>query len=181
MNAWIIGLCLIVAGGTLIYLESYKNNDFIDAIGYLFMLGGWICLFIKTIKGTIVDAPKISFKADRTGFFKQGISSFFAYILLAGVIFGTMFWSYKMGIKRKNAILRDQPTNTTVAVVDHLEVRHGRSSTTFYAIFQYTVKGKMFSHPWHEQNEGDFLVGEKFQIKYSVDYPDMFMLLKKLP
>jgi hypothetical protein len=33
----------------------------------------------------------------------------------------------------------------------------------------------------NEESERQFLAGQKFRIKYSVDHPDMFMLLEKLP
>ena len=181
INIWIAGLCLVFAGGTLIYLESYKNNEIIWVGSYLLMFIGWGCLFTKAIKGTVVDAPKILFKEDKAGFFKQRTISFFAYAISIGALFGGMFWLNNMGQKRKADILQNQPTNTTIAVVDHIDVRHGRSSTSYYAVFNYTVNGKTITHPWYEHQESDFLVGEKFEIKYSLTHPDMFMLLYKLP
>jgi len=181
INVWVLGLCLFFAGGTLTYLESYKNNQVIDIISYLLMFAGWLCLFMKAIKGTIVDAPKISFKVDKAGFFKQKIASFFAYAISIGAMLVLMFWLTEMGRKRRNDILLHQPTNTTIATVDYIDVRHSRSSTSYYAVFQYTVNGKMISFPWYEQQKSEFLVGEKFEIKYSVEYPDMMMLMRKLP
>ena len=181
INVWILGLCLFFAGGTLVYLESYKNSEIIDIISYLLMFGGWLCLFTKAIKGTIVGAPKILFKVDKAGFFKQRIISFFAYGISIGIMLGSMFWLNDMGQKRRADILQNQPTNTTVAVIDHIDVRHGRSSTSYYAVFNYTVNGKVITHPWYEHRESDFLVGDKFEIKYSVAHPDMFVLLDKLP
>lgn len=177
INIWIVGICLFFAGGMLTYLESYKNNGVIETISYLLMFGGWLCLFMKAIKGTIIDAPKISFKTDKVGFFQQRIISFFAYTISIGIMLGSMFWLNDMGRKRKADILQNEPTNTTVAVIDHIDVSQGRSSTSYYAVFQYTVNGKLISHPWYEQHESDFLVGQKFKIKYSVAHPDMFMIL----
>ena len=180
INVWVIGLCLFFAGGTMIYLESYKNNEALDIIGYLLMLLGWGCLFTRATKGTIVDAPKISFKTDKAGFFRQRIISFFAYTISIAAMLGLMLWLYGMGRQRRIDILQNQPTDIAIAVVDHIEVRHGRSGTSYYAIFHYTVNGKLISHPWYENKEWDFLVGQKFQIKYSVGHPDMFMILDKL-
>jgi hypothetical protein len=181
INFWALGLCLLFAGGAITYLYSYKHSEVIDIISYLFFLGGWGCLFMKATKGTIVDAPKISFKIDKAGFFRQRIISFFAYTISVGAMLGLMFWLNDMGIKRKSNILQSGATDTTVAVVDHIAVRHGRNSTSYYAVFKYTVNGNLISHPWYEPAESDFLVGERFEIKYSVDHPDMFMLLEKLP
>jgi hypothetical protein len=180
INVWILGLCLFFAGGTLIYLESYKNNEIIGGVSYLLMFAGWLCLFMKAIKDTIVDAPKILFKVDKPGFFKQRIISFFAYVISIGAMLGSMFWLNDMGQKRRADVLQNQPTNTTIAIVDHIDVRHGRNSTSYYAVFSYTVNGKTITYPWYEQRESNFLVGERFEIKYSVTHPDMFMLLDKL-
>ena len=179
INFWVVGLCSIFAGGTLIYLEGYKNNEIIETFSYLLLYGGVICVFVKSVKGTITDAPKILYKDDKPGFFKQRIIKFFAYLLLVGVIFGSIFWLESMGRKRKADILQNQPTDTTVAVIDHIDIRHGRHSTYYYAVFQYTVNGKMISHPWSE-DENEFLEGQKFEIKYSVTHPHMFMLIRQV-
>src|ERR1700742_1308675 len=100
INMWVVGFCLFFAGGTLIYLEGYKNSQVIDIISYLLMLGGWLCLFMKAVKGTIVDAPKILYKTDKVGFFRQRITSFFAYTISVGAMIGLIFWLHDMGRKR---------------------------------------------------------------------------------
>jgi len=180
INIWVVGLCLLFAGGTVTYLESYKNNQVIDIISYLLMFFGWGCLFTKATNGTIIDAPKVPFKEDKAGFFKQRISIFFAYTISIGALLGLMFWLNDLGINRKHDILQNQPTYTTIAVVDHINERRGRSSTSYYAVFQYMVKGKLISHSWYEKSEFDFLVGQRFEIRYSVEHPDMFVILNQL-
>jgi len=181
INIWVLGLCLFFDGGVLSYLESYKNNEAIDTISYLLVFAGCICLFTKAVKGTIVDAPKIAFKTDKAGFFKQRIISFFAYLIIVGIIFGSVMWLNNMGRIRKANILQSQPTDTTVAVVKYIDARQHRHGTSYYAVFNYTVNGKAISHPWYERQESDFLAGDSYEIKYSVMHPDMFMILYKLP
>jgi hypothetical protein len=180
INLWVVGLCLVFAGGTTIYLESYKNNQTIDIAGYLLMFAGWVFLFMKATEGTIIDAPKIPFDEDNAGFFKQRISMFFAYATCAGAVLGSLLWLRDLGFKRLDDILQNRPTNTVVAIVDHIDERSGRSSTSYYAVFQYTVNGKLISHSRYEKREYDFLVGQRFEIRYSVEHPEMFVILNQL-
>jgi len=35
--------------------------------------------------------------------------------------------------------------------------------------------------PWYEEHESDFLVGEKYKVKYAVEHPEMFSIVEKLP
>ena len=181
INPWIAGITLVFAGSLVIYFETYRNSQIIDTLAYLTLFGGWIVLFIKATKGTSVDAEKVLFKDDKGGWFKQRASNLVYYIIILGLIFGNGYYATIMAHNRKRDILADKPTKTTIATIDHIEVRKGRSSTSYYAVFQYTVNGKLVNHPWYEQNESDFLVGDKYTIQYSVQYPEMFMITEKLP
>jgi len=180
INPWVAGITLIFVGSLLIYFETYKNNQLIDAAGYLLGFFGWMVLFIRITKGTSIDADKIMFKDDKAGWFVQRISNLFYYLILIGVVFCNGYVIRNMAHSRKIEILANQPTKTAIAVIDHIEVRKGRSSTSYYAVFQYTVNGKELSHPWYEENEANFLVGDKFMIKYSVEYPEMFKIIAKV-
>jgi hypothetical protein len=74
--------------------------------------------------------------------------------------------------------LKTQPTDTTTATIAGIQVRHGRNSTSYYAIFEYTVGGKLIDHPRYE-DKGDFSTGDKYEIRYSVKYPEMFKIVGK--
>jgi hypothetical protein len=176
----VAGITLIFAGSLLIYFETYKNNQLIDAAGYLLGFFGWMVLFIRITKGTSIDADKIMFKDDKAGWFVQRISNLFYYLVLIAIIFANGYFIIKMSHARKREILADQPTKTAIAIIDHIEVRKGRSSTSYYAVFQYAINGEILSHPGYEENEADFLVGDKYMIKYSVEYPEMFKIIAKV-
>ena len=182
INPWIAGITLIFAASLIIYFESYRNNEWIDIIAYVSGFSGWMILFTQITKGTSVDAEKVLFKDDMAGWFKQRISTFFYYLVLMVVIFGSGYLMLNLVHDRKQEILADQTTKTTVAIIDHIEVSTGRrGGTTYHAIFQYTANGKATSYRWYEDNEFDFLVGDKYLIKYSVEYPQMFTIVNKLP
>lgn len=181
INPWVGGLTLVFAGSLLIYFETYRNSEAIDVISYFLVLFGWVTVFIRVTKGTSVDAHKIFFKDDGLGWFKQRASNLMYYLVLGAVVFGSIYYTNNMAHDRKHEILTNGPTKTATAEVAYIDVRRGRNSTSYYAVFEFTVDGKLISHPWYETHEADFLVGDKYRIKYSVEYPEMFMLTGKVP
>jgi hypothetical protein len=180
ISPWIGGILSIVSGSLLVYFETYRNNQTIDIIAYGLIFFGWIALFIKATKGTSIDAKKIFFKDDQAGWFQQRASNLIYYFLFFAVLIGNIYYITTMAHERKQQILANGPTKTTVAEVGYIDIRHGRNTTSYYAVFQYTVDGKIITHPWHEENENDFSAGDKYVIKYSVEYPEMFVLQQKI-
>lgn len=181
INPWVAGTALIIAGTILFYLEDYRNNQVISVITGLMIFGGWMVLFIKATKGTSIGAKKIAFSEDRSGWFKQRGSNLFYYLILLAVIGFNVFVAIGLSQNRKLRILRDEPTNTATAVIEGIDVRHSRSSTYYYAIFAYTANGKFTTHYWSERHESDFIVGDKYTIRYSVKYPEMIEIIEKIP
>ena len=55
-----------------------------------------------------------------------------------------------------------------------------KTKGTSIAVFQFTANGKLITQPWYEKNEDDFKAGERYMVKYSVEYPEMFMIIGKL-
>ena len=181
ISQWLGGLTLVFTGSLLLYFETYRNNQFIDTLYYFLLLFGWVLIFIQATKGTSIDAKKIFFNDDKAGWFKQRTSNLIFYLILGAMIFGNWYYISNLAHDRKQKILTDQPTKTAIALVGYIDIRHGRSSTSYYAVFQFTVDGKLISHPWYEANEDEFKTGDKYLVKYSVEYPEMFVLERKLP
>ncbi|MFI5163431.1 MAG: hypothetical protein ACHQHN_19285 [Sphingobacteriales bacterium] len=180
INAWAIGVTFIFTGTLLMYFDGYKNSQIIDIVTYLLILLGWATLFGEATKRTAIDAPKISFKVDKAGWFKQRILKTIAYGILCSLIVGNIYYVNDMADEHQEQILANGLTKTAVAVIEHIEVRRGRYSTSYYAVFQYMAGNKLISHPWYETHEADFLVGDKYLIKYSVKHPELFEIENKL-
>ena len=180
INLWVVGITMIFAGSFLIYLEGYRNSEFIFIVVYLLIFLGWTILFMQLIKGTIVDAKKISFSKDRVKFVKQGFAKFFAYLILVAVMGGNMFYMLHLADNRKNEILQNGPTKITVAEINDIETSQGRGGTHYHAIFLYkTADGQLIRYSWSER-EGDFIAGQKYEIKYAVNYPEMFRIIRQV-
>jgi hypothetical protein len=181
INPWLGSIALIFAGSILIYFEAYRNSEFIEGIAYLMILLGWVFLFQQATKGTAVNAKKVLFKHDRAGWFRQRSIILAAYTALVALLIGNVYYFNQLGDDRKSNILENRPTKQTVAVITGIQERRSRHRSTYYAIFQYQVAGKVIDHPWYEHNEGDFVAGQRFTIQYSVEYPEMFKIVGTLP
>ena len=76
INFWVIGITMVFAGSVLMYLEDYRNSEYIFVIVYLLIFLGWMILFMQVIKGTIVDAKKIPFSEDKVKSLQQAVAKF---------------------------------------------------------------------------------------------------------
>jgi hypothetical protein len=177
INLWILGVLMIFGGSCLIYYYGYKNYPFIDYPSYLLIFIGWVVLFMKATKNTIIDGKKILFTEDKVKCLQQFVARFFAYAIMVGLLAGNCFYFSELGNERKRDILKNGPTNTTIALVSEIDVRRGKTYDHYYALFKYTVNNKTIEHSWSEK-EGDFFEGQKYEIKYSVEHPDMFSIIR---
>jgi len=180
INPYTIGLTLVFAGSLAVYYEDYRNIEWVGIISYLVIVGGWITIFTKLTGGSFTYGKNVLFKEDKAGWFKQRGGRVLGTIILLAVLFGNVYYMHQLGQQRKMNLLNNGNTATTTAVIDRIQARRSRSLTYYYAVFRYTVNGKVVEHPWHENHESDFIIGDKYEIKYVVDHPEMIMILAKL-
>ena len=171
---------MLFAGSLLLYLESYKKILFISSIGFILIVFGWGTIFMQIIEGTILDAKKIPFNQNRVKSLRQVVAKFFAYPIFVAIMCGNVFYILHLADNRRDEILQNGVTKITVAEVSGIETNHSRSGTHYYAIFVYkTEDGQSIRYSWSE-NEGDFVSGEKYEIKYAVEYPEMFKIIREV-
>lgn len=175
---WIGAFALICAGSVVAYLFGYKNDDFTSGISYFFIFFGWVAVFI--IVDSYINIYSNTIAKGEPGWFAQRIRKLFASVVMVALIFGNLFGAHRLGNERRKNILNNGPTKITIAVVSSVEIHRGRSSDFYYAVFEYEVAGHLVWHRWAEDN-GDFTPGQRFKIKYSIEYPDMFRLIERLP
>jgi len=135
---------------------------------------------MQLIKGTIIDAKKIPFNEDRVKFLQQGAAKLFAYIILVTIIGCNIYYMMHLADNRRTEILKNGPTKITIAEINNIETTQGKSGTHYHAIFLYkTADGQLIRYSWSE-SEGDFIEGQKYEIKYAVDYPQMFFIIRPM-
>jgi hypothetical protein len=181
INPWLAGITIIFAGSLLLYFEDYRSSEFISALASLTIFGGWVVLFVKIIKGTALDFKINEYPTWGSTPIGLRLRRLLTIVLLVGAMAGNIYFVSKLDAARRNDILENQPTQTAIAEVSGIQERRGRRSTSYYAIFEYTAGNKTITHAWYEKNESDFLVGQKFEIRYSVKYPEMFKIIGSVP
>jgi len=175
---WIGAFLAICTGSVLNYLLDYKNDDVTSLTSYLLIFFGWMAVLI--IADSYINIYSNTISKGEPGWFAQRLRKMFAIVITLALIFGNVFGVQQLGNERRANILNNGPTQTTVAVVSSIERHRGRSGDYYYAVFQYQANGHTI---WHKRDEdnGDFTPGQRFKIQYSVEYPDMFRLIEKLP
>jgi hypothetical protein len=179
INPWLGGVLMLIAGSVSLYYESYKNSELINGVSYLLILLGAVLIFGQLIKGSLVDAERVPYGDNKSLWFQQAISKLLAYGILAAVVFGDGYYLMKLSGARRDNILANGHSKITIADVNAIVVSHSKSNTYYCDIFRYVVDGKVVIHRWYE-HQGDFTAGEQYQIKYSVEYPEMFKLVKRV-
>jgi hypothetical protein len=79
--------------------------------------------------------------------------------------------------KRVESILNSEPTRHAIATVIAVDLRSTRSGKQAWSIIQYKVNNQIIEQSFAD-SQG--LVGERFEVQYSLGYPDMFRVLKKI-
>jgi hypothetical protein len=180
INFKVAGITMAFGGSLFIYFFSYKNSQVFDIIAYILIMLGWAVLFGEVTRGTLIAKKRLPFNNGSALFFKQLALKIVGFGLLGGIMFANIFYLPILAGQRVDNILQDGPTKTTIATINDIETRNSRSGTSYYAIFQYTVDGKLIRRSRYE-DRNEFFESEKFEISYSVQYPDMFEIIKKLP
>lgn len=180
INFWLVGATLVFAGLLVIYNESYRDNKMIDLVAYIVIFAGWLVLFTKATLNTSIGHTNILFNKDKVGWFKQRLLNSLCYVTLGIAVCGSIFLADILANNREKKILDDQQTKITIARVDHIVVQNTRKRDYYYAVFECDANGKLTSYTVRMDRPSTYLVGDKYQIKYSVRYPEIFRLMGKV-
>jgi len=144
VNLWVAGSALIIAGSLLIYLENYKNSDWVIVPSGISILIGWLILFGKTTKNTLEDSKNVLFAENKSRWFKQRFIRIASGLTLLTILVCNGLLIIHLANNRQNDILQNQPTKTTIATISEIIERttwgrYGGTRTNYYAIFEYTA------------------------------------------
>lgn len=170
----LIGAPIIIVGMSLVYYYfEYKNHN----ISWLFIIAlfaGWFSIFF-TISGDYLSGPKILWRNDKAGMLKQGIGRLIIYLTMVGLMFVNGYVVNTAEENREKGIMDNQPTAFTTALVTGVVATHGKSGTYYHAEFQYTINGKVIFQETPD-NSGYLVAGQTYNLKYSIKYPEMFVI-----
>ena len=173
-----LGILLILLGSTWFYLEGHKDNGLIIGLSYIFVFLGWILVSLFAVGHLTLSDRKVKFNKNKLKWIKTKGTSAIIYLTIAGLAIANMILVRKLMDNRVHNILANDPTNVTTATITKLESRNTRGGAKEFAIIQYSADGKEVQQAIFNY-DGQYFVGQKFEVKYSVDNPEMFQLKKE--
>jgi hypothetical protein len=157
---------IYLIGCALWYFFWYKNGQ-ISRIAMITLVIGSICVFISEYKTSNVIFKRLSK-------YKTLFVVFFIVISIsvAGII-------HYLAKKRVDQILHDGPTEHAVATVIDVDMRSMRSGKQAWSIINYNATGTTIEQSFADTSS-NLMIGNKYLIEYSLKYPDMFRILRKV-
>jgi hypothetical protein len=153
-----------LVGCILWYFFWYKNGQIIH-IAIIALVVGSIGVFISEYK-------------TRNVILKSESNNKTIFIVLFIVMFMGVFGSVNdFAKKRVDNILNNGPTKQAIATVVDVDIRSTRSGKQAWSIINYDVTGTTFEQSFADTSNPR--IGDKYLIKYSLQYPDMFRKLRK--
>ncbi|AMR31245.1 hypothetical protein A0256_07285 [Mucilaginibacter sp. PAMC 26640] len=150
-------------GCVLWYFISYKNAEIIQIAIVAFILASAV-LFISEFKSRNVISKNVN-----------GYKTVFVVIFL--IVFITVFGVIDNLAKvRVDNILSNGPIKSTTATVVKVDMRSTRSGKQAWSIINYKTAGTIIEQSFADTSDPQ--TGKKYLIEYSVQYPDMFRVLK---
>lgn len=164
---------IIIVGMSLVYYYYEYKDHRISLLFGVALFVGWCGIFFN-IAGHYLTAPKILWKNNKAGMLKQALGRLAVYAAIVGLIFGSAYLVITAEENREKDIMTNQPTAFTTALVTDIVKTHTRN-TYYHARLQYTVNGKVIFQETPD-NSGYLKAGETYKLKYSVNYPEMFVI-----
>ena len=157
-------LTTYLAGCVLWYFFWYKNGQIIH-IAILALVIGGIGVFISEYKTRNVILKSVS---------NYKTIFIVLFIVMSMGVFGFVNDFAK---KRVDNILNNGPTKQAIATIVEVDMRNTLSGKQAWSIISYDVTGTTFEQSFADINNPK--IGDKYLIKYSLQYPDMFKILRK--
>jgi len=155
-----------LAGCALFYLVWYKNGQFLHVMIIALIVAGATCTgwLFKMYNPLMIKS-------------KSGKTIIVMFIIL--MLFGFGGVVNVLEKKRINSIFQEGPNTQVVATVVEVDLRSTRSGKQPWSIIKYDAKNKVVEQSFADTSK-NLAIGQKYLIEYSVKYPDMFRVLKKL-
>jgi hypothetical protein len=109
---------------------------------------------------------------------KKVISTLF-YITLGVTVVTNIFLMNELGYYRVNQILRYKPTQIATAQVRQFEERYSKGGSKHYVTITYQISDRVITRSVYDYKR-EYSIGQKLRISYSVEYPEMFRVIRAL-
>lgn len=160
------GLVCYLSGFILCYFFWYKNGEVLHFQIIALAIGG-CATFVLEYKARNIILKR----------FKQ--AKVLITILFISIFMGGFVYANNMAKERVQGILTYEPTMQAVAIVVAIDLRSTRSGKQPWSIINYKVSNQIVEQAFADTRQ-DLKVGNKYLVQYSVEYPDMYRILKTL-
>jgi hypothetical protein len=154
-------LCALVGTG-LYYFHGHKDSGSLNILCYIVVVVGWIFASLPVGKWLIARGASVG-----------------GYIIIAALIISNIVLVVNLNENRVQEILANDPVTLTTGTITAIESRTRGAFTTVYAIIQYSAGSELIEQEIVD-DRGEFSEGQRFEIKYSIEYPEMFQLERVL-
>lgn len=159
-------------------MQGYKDNGFITGGSFLITLISWLILFYSLAGNLLLKEKVLKYKANKFKWLKQKAKKTFIYLLLSGLTVLNIVVIENLSELRVKRILNNKPTSVTVGTIIEIQNRTGRNGGNSFAIITYKTKDETLNQAIFNY-KNSYSVGQKYRIKYSIEYPEMFSVLSK--
>lgn len=145
------GILGILVGSSLYYFYGHMVNGSFKVLCYILIVTGWLCGALPAAKLVRVRAVAVA-----------------AYIVIAALVISNIVLVYNLNENRVRWILAHDPVKMTTGTIIEVESRTR-------AIIQYSADGELIQQEIADDT-GEFSKGQRFEVQYSMEYPEMFKL-----
>lgn len=175
----IIGLICVLTGSTWFYFQGYKDNGIVNGFSYFIMFTGWVILMFSFAGQTLLSEKTVKYKVNKSKWFIQKTKRTLIIALFCGLVFSNVMLFDNMANNRKQNILDTQPTKITVASVKEITQRTGRNGGHSVAVISYMADNNVIERDIFNYRKS-YVVGQQYEIKYSIEYPEIFVILARV-
>jgi hypothetical protein len=156
------GILCVFLGSAWYYFQGHKENGFLNGLGFIVIVIGWICALLPVGQWLIAR-----------------VASVVGYILFGGIIFTNVVLVINLSENRVQEILANDPVSLTTGTITAIESRSRRSVTKIYAMVQFSAGSELIEQEIIDER-GEYVVGQQFEVKYSIEHPDVLRLERLL-
>ncbi len=175
----IIGLICVLISSTWFYFQGYKDNGIVNGFSYFIMFIGWVILMFSFAGQTLLSEKTVKYKANKSKWFIQKTKRTSVIALFCGLVFSNVMLFDNMANNREQNILDTQPTKITVATVKEITQRTGRNGGHSVAVISYMADNNVIERDVFNYKKS-YVVGQQYEIKYSIEYPEIFVILARV-
>jgi hypothetical protein len=169
----------VLTGSIWFYFQGHKDNEYIKGLSYSITFIGWLILFFSLVGQFLLKEAKIPFKKNKLKWLKRNVIHATAILTFCGLVMTNITVIDYLTDYRLSETLNNQPTNKTVATIIKIESRNSRGGPKLYAIIKYTADNRTFEQALFNYSN-QYSAGQTYELEYSVEYPEMFRLIRLL-